>query len=163
MIMIRTNISTILFCIMLSTVACGPDNPPTVVGPPGAKGDPGERGLPGADGNPGTSCTVSSVPQNLAAPSGGALIACPDGTQSLVLNGTPGINGTVITPIQLCQGTTVYPSTFVEVGFCIQNKLYAVYSANNGFLTEVVPGAYTSNAIGSRCDLTVQNNCVIVN
>ncbi len=152
-----------LIPLALFLMSCGVTPPTVVVGPAGAKGDVGDRGLPGADGNPGTSCTVSSVPANGAAPTGGALIACPDGTQSLVLNGTPGVNGTVITPVPLCPGVTTYPSVFIEVAFCIQSRLYAVYSANSGFLTEIVPGAYTSSAIGSRCDLTVSANCAVSN
>lgn len=123
-------------------------------------------GSPGAPGSNGASCSVATVSPNTVAPSGGALIACTDGTSSLVLNGTNGsngTNGTVVQSIQFCPGTTVYPSNFQELGFCIGNKIYAVYSANNGFLTEIVPGAYQSNAIGNSCNFTVAVNCQVSN
>jgi hypothetical protein len=82
-------------------------------------------------------------------------ISCTDGsTVSFPL-------GTVITPVQFCPGTTSYPGEFNEVGFCINNNLYAVYSANNGFLTYIPNGYYNSNAIGSSCNFYVNSNCVI--
>lgn len=66
-----------------------------------------------------------------------------------------------ITIVQLCPGTPTYPSTFPEDAECIDNALYAVYSANDGFLTELTPGLYQSNAIGSSCTFTVAANCVV--
>lgn len=75
--------------------------------------------------------------------------------------GTPGTDLTPITIVNFCPGTTTYPSTFIELGFCINNKVYAVYSANNGLLVEVVPGNYNSNSIGSSCNFAVLDNCVI--
>ena len=82
-------------------------------------------------------------------------------------NGAPGPQGNPgglnVTTVQFCPGTPAYPSTFPEVGFCIQGNIYAVYSANDGFLTEVIPGAYTSNAIGSSCNFTVLANCEVQN
>lgn len=72
------------------------------------------------------------------------------------------VNG--ITPVQFCPNVTpTYPTTFPEVAFCIQGNLYAVYSANDGFLTLIPPGVYSSNAVGSSCTFTVLNNCQIVN
>lgn len=64
--------------------------------------------------------------------------------------------------VKFCAESTSYPSTFPEVGFCIEGQLYAVYSANDGFLTLIPPGQYRSNAIGSACNFTVSDNCVIV-
>lgn len=75
--------------------------------------------------------------------------------------GTAGTPGTLATFVQFCPGATTYPSTFVEVGICVNSNLYAVYSANDGFLTLIPPGRYRSNAIGSRCDFTVLTNCEI--
>lgn len=77
------------------------------------------------------------------------------------LNGTNGLDATPVTLVQLCPGTTTYPSVFVEQALCIGSKLYAVYSANNGFLVELVPGAYGSNAVGSQCNFTVSAGCVV--
>lgn len=79
------------------------------------------------------------------------------------INGSPGAPGTQITIVQFCPGTDQYPSQFNEIAFCIQNSLYAVYSANDGFLTYLPPGQYQSNAVGSSCNFIVQPNCVIIN
>lgn len=149
---------------------------------------PGPIGPQGPKGDPGTSCSVAVVQPNDAAPNGGSLISCADNTSSLILNGAPGsngtngingtngtngsngtngingtngTNGTVVAPIQFCPGTGSYPSTFPEVGFCINNNIYAVYSANGGFLTEILPGTWSSNAIGSSCSFTVLPNCQV--
>lgn len=78
------------------------------------------------------------------------------------LQGPAGINGTVITLIQFCPGTPSYPSTFPEVGMCINNQIYAVYSANDGFLTLIPPGTYNSNAIGSTCSFQVLPDCQVM-
>jgi hypothetical protein len=87
------------------------------------------------------------------------ITACgKDGTNGL--NGAP---GTKITSVQFCPGNVTYPTIFPEIGFCIEGNLYAVYSANDGFLTEIPPGQYLSNAIGSSCNFTVLPNCVISN
>ena len=82
-------------------------------------------------------------------------ITCPNGSS---------VNfplGTVISPVQFCPGTTSYPGEFNEIGFCINNNLYAVYSANSGFLTYIPNGYYTSNAINSSCNFYVNSNCII--
>lgn len=102
-------------------------------GSQGSKGDTGATGSNGLPGTPG-------------------------------INGTNGVNGqdgTSVVWIQFCPGSTSYPSTFIEGGFCINNNIYAVYSANDGFLTLVPPGTYHSSAIGSNCTFTVLPNCVI--
>lgn len=149
-------ILSVLFFV-LSLAACGK----------GPIGPAGPQGPAGATGAPGASCTVSTVSDSPAAPNGGSLISCPDGTTSLVLNGTDGTNGTngsngtVVAAVQFCSGTPSYPSTFPEIGFCIDNTLYAVYSANDGFLTEVTPGEYSSDGENSSCDFTVGANCQV--
>lgn len=75
--------------------------------------------------------------------------------------GKDGAPGTQITVVQLCPGITTYPSTFVEVAFCVNDKLYAVYSANGGFETEIVPGYYDSKGIGSSCSFYVETHCLV--
>lgn len=75
--------------------------------------------------------------------------------------GNPGIDATSVTVVKLCPGVTTYPSKFVEIAFCISNKLYGTYSANGGFSTELPPGAYSSKAINSSCNFTVGPNCTI--
>ena len=141
----------------LFLMACAP-----IVGPQGPQGVPGQNG---------TNCTVETVSASSVAPNGGSLISCSDGTSSLVLNGTNGTNGsngtngtngTVVSPIQFCPGITPsYPSSFPEVGFCIGGNLYAVYSANDGFLSEITPGTYSSNGINASCTFKVLANCVV--
>ena len=111
----------------------------------------GPIGPAGQNGTNGSSCTVTSI----TSPQAGSLITCTDGTSSLVLNGT------VVTPVQFCPNQTSYPSTFSEVGFCINGSLWAVYSANGGFLTEVVPGNYSSDGINSSCTFVVGPNCSV--
>ena len=143
----------------------------------------------GTNGTNGSSCSVTSLGKTVQTPNGGSLISCQDGTQSLVLNGTPGTNGTngtngsngangsngsngsngtngtngtVVTPVQFCSADKAsYPNTFPEVGFCIAGQLYAVYSANDGFLSLITPGTYTSNGINSSCTFTVSANCAV--
>ena len=99
-------------------------------------------------------CTIANTPT-------GAHISCPDGTAADVYNGTPGLNAATVSAVQFCPGVTVYPSAFLEVGLCIDNKLYAVYSTNGGFLSYLPPGAYQSNAVGSSCNFTVTDGCEI--
>lgn len=129
----------------------GPQGP---VGPVGNTGTPGASGRNGQDGK---SCTIKET-------TGGAEILCPDSEPVEILNGQNGVAGapgTLILPIKFCPGESVYPSTFVENGFCIDGKLYAVYSQNGGFMAEIPPGTYNSNAIGSSCNFTVLTNCRI--
>lgn len=85
--------------------------------------------------------------------------ASSQGVSGLI--GKDGQDATPVTVVKLCPGTTTYPNVFIEVALCIQGSLYGVYSLNNGFLVELVPGNYTSNALGSACNLTVEANCVI--
>lgn len=77
--------------------------------------------------------------------------------------GSPGIDATSVSVVKLCQGTTTYPSQFVEIAFCIGNKLYATYSQNGGFSTEIPPGSYGSNGINASCNFTVLPGCGIQN
>jgi predicted small lipoprotein YifL len=78
-------------------------------------------------------------------------------------NGSPGIDGTSVSVVKLCPGVTTYPSKFVEVAFCIGDKLYATYSANDGFTSEIPPGSYGSKGINSNCDFVVGTNCSVSN
>ncbi len=93
---------------------------------------------------------------NEAAPEGGFLMSCTDGSSALILNGS------IIKPIQFCPGTPVYPAVFPEIGFIVDSRLYAVYSIPGSFLTEILPGDYTSDAVGSRCNFRVTANYDIV-
>lgn len=113
----------------------------------GVDGAGGSQGLPGINGQP---CTVTPT-------AAGALIACPDGTSQTITNGADGQNVTPVAVVQFCDPSFVpsYPSVFPEVGFVIGGTLYAVYSANGGFLAPLPPGTYSSNGIGASCTFTV--------
>ena len=114
--------------------AIGPTGQTGAIGPQGAQGPQGEQGPVGPIGS-----TGAQGPQ-----------------------GDPGQPGTQITTIQFCKGITpTYPSTFPEIGICIDNQLYAVYSANGGFMVLVTPGTYSSNGINASCTFTVGPNCEV--
>jgi len=74
--------------------------------------------------------------------------------------GPQGADGQIATVVKLCPGAPSY-GHFIEVALCINNKLFGVYSANGGFMTELPPGNYSSSGIGSACNLTVLPNCVV--
>lgn len=74
--------------------------------------------------------------------------------------GAPGIDLDAVSIVPLCPGVSNY-STFIEVGFCINNNLYATYSTHGGFSTLLAPGAYSSNAVGSSCNFVVVSGCEI--
>jgi hypothetical protein len=102
----------------------------------GAIGPQGEQGIPG-------------VPGPVGSPG-------PQGSP-----GVNGINGTSPTVVQFCSGTTNYPSTFCEIGFCFNGTLYATYSANDGFSSAIPAGSYSSNGINCGCNFTVGDNCSV--
>ena len=100
------------------------------------QGTPGPRGSPGPAGSPGPKGETGS-------------------------EGPAGQDGTMITVVKFCSETPSYPTTFPEVGLCINNSIFAVYSTNGGFLALIPPGRYTSNGVGSACNFTVYSNCVV--
>lgn len=98
----------------------------------------------------------------------GLVIGCGQGPQGIPgqpgSTGPAGANGTAIVPIQFCPGSTpAYPSNFPEYGLLINGQIYAVYSLNDGFLTWLPPGVYSSNAVGSSCTFTVNIDGTITN
>lgn len=141
--------SVILVILFMCLVSCGKNNP-TV------SGRDGTNGL-------NSSCTVITLAVGQpGAPNGGAVINCSDGSSSVVLNGTPGNSGTIVAPVQFCSGITTYPNTFNELGICVDNKVYGIYSLNGGFMTLLPPGAYSSNGVNSSCNFTIEANCIVV-
>lgn len=144
----------LLLCISLTfIVSCaGRNGAQGVAGPAGPQGAAGSKGDTGVQGPKGD--TGDQGPIGVMGPQG------PIGNTGV--QGPSGLDGTKITIVQFCNGSPSYPSTFPEVGLCISNNLYAVYSANNGFLVLVTPGSYRSNAIGSSCDFVVLPNCQVI-
>lgn len=177
--------------LLLSLTACNNESKLVQVkgakGDPGSIGPVGPTGPQGAPGLPGGSCTTTATANGalISCTDGSSTVVSngADGSNGTDGNdgadghngtngingidghngtdGTPGINATPITVVNFCPGVTTYPSTFVEVGFCISNQLYAVYSENNGFMVLVPPGNYSSNAHGSSCTFTVLPNCIV--
>lgn len=80
----------------------------------------------------------------------GATIIGPPGA-----SGPAGLNGTTITVVQLCPGMSTYPGVFVEDALCVDNELYGAYSIPGAFLTALPDGEYTSQGIGSACNLII--------
>jgi hypothetical protein len=74
--------------------------------------------------------------------------------------GASGTNATPVTVVQFCPNDTVYPTTFSEVAFCVDNKLYAVYSLNGGFMSNIPDGTYSSDGVNSSCTFTV-TGCIV--
>lgn len=70
-------------------------------------------------------------------------------------SGPAGLDGTQIVPVKFCAETPHYPTVFPEYGLCLNGQLWAVYSANDGFLALIPDGAYYSDGIGSTCNFTV--------
>lgn len=129
--------------------ACGPRD-----GAPGAKGDPGAAGRDGQDA---VACTTTSE-------AGGVRITCPDGSTQLVENGHNGVDGTQVYMVQVCpsRGATIYPTSFPEFAYCIDNKLFATYwDGSHAFTAYIPPGNYSSTSpqgctfqVGSGCQVT---------
>lgn len=149
-----------LLVISLLIVGCrGPSGYDgySVAGPKGDTGATGATGAQGQTGAQGAQGNTGAAGQNGTNGTNGQ-----NGT-----NGHDGVNGqngtdANITTVQFCQGVTpTYPSTFPELGFCINNELYAVYSANNGFLVYLPPGRYSSNGINATCTFSVLPNCIV--
>lgn len=167
------NVITSLVVLMI--VGCGNSGSSLIVA--GIDGKPGLAGPKGADGH---SSLMTQVPaDSTVCANGGAVISsgldsdddgvlAPSEIRSVSvvcngLNGSAGVDGVHATPVtivNLCPGVNTYPSVFIEVGICLNNKLYGVYSTNGGFMTYLSDGAWSSNAIGSACNLTI-SGCTV--
>lgn len=144
----------------------------SVVGPQGAAGSNGIDGAAGVNGQDGINgLNGAAGPQGIQGIAGSngldGLKGDTGDTGPMGPQGTPGsqgsagTNATPVTIVNLCPGVTTYASVFVEVAICLDNKLYGVYSSLGGFMTYLPPGNYSSNAIGSACNLTVLPNCQV--
>jgi hypothetical protein len=97
--------STLIIFSLLTLVSCGARRE----GKTGASGKDGTNGVNGKDGS---SCHVNSV-------SNGAIITCDDGTQSIVMNGEKGDNGTngispVLETIDPCGNGTGFDEVIIK-------------------------------------------------
>lgn len=128
----------------------------------------------GPDGQPGATPVILTQPASTGqCLYGGTVVSIGEAT-TIICNGLTGATGSQGAPgvdinpnpvkvVTFCRGVTVYPSNFLEIGLIINGKLYGVYSSNNGFLTELPPGNYLSNAVGSTCNFTVNPDLSISN
>jgi hypothetical protein len=80
-------------------------------------------------------------------------------------SGSDGQDGTLVVPVQFCAASFVpsYPDTFPELGFCINNEMYGVYSTHGGFMVLLTPGQYNSNGVEASCTFTLNANCQVTN
>lgn len=126
-----------LVCLIIALSACQ-----------GSQGAPGDTGATGSKGN------------TVVGPVGPA--GAPGLNGSNGVNGTNGVDTTPMTPVQFCSGVIPsYPNAFPEIGLCFGGDLYAVYSANEGFMVYLPPGTYYSNGINASCTFVVKANCVV--
>lgn len=127
----------------------------------------GQNGLTGATGANGSSCSVMA-----ALDGSGALISCQDGSNVFVKNGekgdtgatgAAGMNATSVEFVKFCNSANPSYGSFPEYGMRVGTKIYAVYSANNGFLTLLSPGTYVTTSTGLNCNFTVNNDGTVSN
>lgn len=124
----------------------------------------GPQGQAGLQGKPGVSApSIYTLPASLSECSTGGTVVYVGAAETIVCNGlqgstgatgSTGSTGTLVEIVQFCPGTPAY-GNFMEVGIKIGTDIYAVYSANNGFLTRLLPGNYVTTATGLNCNFTV--------
>lgn len=142
---------------------------------------PGCMPLQGPPGDDGYTPTISTHPASyLECPTGGIEVVIDSKSTTVICDGavgqpgqsivgpvgpagTDGKDATPVTLVPLCPGIPTYPTVFVEYGLCLGNQLWAVYSANGGFLALLPDGAYQSNGIGSQCNFTITGCTVTPN
>jgi len=100
----------------------------------------------GNDGKNGSSCTVQSM-------TGGALISCTDGTESIITNGSTAYS--VVALINPCNSTNPFTEELLRLG---NGELMAHYSnGSEQFLTLIPSGTYYTTD-SNRCMFTVDIN-----
>jgi hypothetical protein len=124
------------------------------------------RGADGANGTNGSSCTVQTVLASEAAPAGGALLSCTDGTNALIRNGTDGADGADgVTPIiQVIKPCPNISGSNPEVLLVLPGRqlLASVSKTVGGVETRlaiVTPGSYMTTD-GRSCNFTVTSTTV---
>lgn len=129
----------------------------------------GPQGPPGTSGSDGQSCTVITVTAGPVAPNGGSMLTCPDGSTSLVLNGTntvstnntTGTNGGTVTfnLVQVIQPCSAASSPYKETLLGLQGgQLLAAFSDDSsGDNTRLafIPNGSFIDTDSSGCNFTV--------
>lgn len=117
--------------MILLTIYCSACGKQPQQGPQGVSGSIGAQGMTGAQGIKGPT-------------------------------GSPGTDAATVRTVELCPGfVPSYPNSFPEYALCIQGNLWGVYSDHGGFLTELPPGAYSSDGINASCNLLIEANCQV--
>ncbi len=132
-----------------------------------SQGTDGTNGRDGINGVAGSSCSVSSVvPSPGVAPNGGARITCTDGTDALLLNGSPGADAppTPYSVVQVVKPCPTISGSFPEVLLVMQDRsILASASENangkNTRLSLLIPGTY-STTDGRSCNFTITSNTI---
>lgn len=162
-------LSFAVFAVVMSLGGCGRSDDefyqsplPTSTPVAGPQGVPGPQGLQGQQGLQGTQGQQGlQGKQGLQGQQGAQGLQGQQGAQGP--QGQQGAPGTSIAVVQLCGSCKAqYPSVFPESGLCIGGQLYGVYSANDGFLSLLSPGSYSSDGINCSCNLTIKQDCVVV-
>jgi hypothetical protein len=148
-----------IIALTILTAACAPQVDYNVPGKVGPAGPAGERGSDGSDGANGQSCTVTQMVN-------GALVSCPDGTTTAILNGTNGVDGQpapanaydVVATIDPCGPTSAYDEILLKLA---NGKILAHFSSGAyQYLTLIGPGNYrTTDA--SACLFTVNADMTV--
>lgn len=128
----------------------------------GATGAAGLNGTNGIDGINGSSCSVSSVIASpLEAPNGGARITCTDGTDELILNGSPGSDAppTPYSVVQVVKPCPTIGGSFPEVLLVMQDRSILASVSENGNaqrtrLALISQGSYITTD-NRNCNFTV--------
>ncbi len=131
----------------------------------------GPRGNSGAKGIPGYSPLVGTLPATSQECLNGGVEVYVETSKTVICNGAmgstghqglpglPGANATPITLFKFCPNAVgSYASSFPEYGIRVNNDIYAVYSANGGFLTLLLPGPYVTTGIGVNCNFTINTD-----
>lgn len=131
--------------------------------------DDGRVGPQGAPGVHGGSCTVSTVAAGPLAPNGGAQVLCDNGSNALILNGAPGVDGapSPSTPYTITKVITPCPSlagAHREVLLVMANRsiLASASESANGKNTRLALlglGGYVTTD-GRACAFTVTSTSV---
>lgn len=117
--------------------------------------------IQGPAGQDGKSCTVATV-------TNGALITCPDGTASVVLNGQNGTDGQNAPPTAYSVVEVIDPcgkqAAFDEVLLKLANGQIMAHFASGAqqFLALIGPGSY-STTDGTHCYFTITNEGTVTN
>ena len=163
-----SNVGEVLGCTLAGN-GCD-DGRTGATGLTGAAGLNGTNGMNGTNGADGSSCSVSSiVPTPLVAPNGGARITCTDGTDALLLNGSPGADGSDAPPtpysvVQVVKPCPTIGGSFPEVLLVMQDRSILASVSENGNaqrtrLALVSEGDYVTTD-NRNCNFTVRTTTI---